>query len=257
MKPKRIEIIWFSPVYHTRQLALALGESFGDFPTRHHDITVKATVGLQLGAEDLAIIAIPVYAGRVPPLAASRISQIQAKGTPAVLLASYGNRAYDDALADLKQIAVASGFLPLAAAACVARHTIGLIFGEGRPNATDLAELDAFGKKLLQKLSETDQLTQVSVPGATPGDGAKVFPLPQKVNENCVNCGHCWEMCPAGAITPHQPARVDTKLCICCMRCVAICPESARIPDPAFINGIRQKLTPLCADPKRNEFFGG
>lgn len=254
----KIQIFWFSPVYHTRQLAIALGESIAsqqeNVQVNSYDLTAQNWDGAETGGDDLAILAIPVYAGRVPPLAKERLLKIKGNGAYCVLLASYGNRAYDNALQELKQIAQLAGFKPIAAAACIARHTIGLIFAEGRPNTQDLAQIKEFGQRIVNR-SESE-IALVEVPGEIGDKPAPVFPLPQTVTENCVFCGHCWQQCPAGAITQGTPTEIDKTKCICCMRCVAICPEGARAPDAAFIAGIRSKLAPLCNTPKANEFFG-
>lgn len=258
MPPHSIHVFWFSPVYHTRLLALELGKALAEhlnhIPLATHSLT-RSGEKVTLGPDDLAILASPVYAGRIPPLALAHFAQIGSHHSKAVLLSSYGNRAYDDALVDLVQLAHKLDMEPIAAAACIARHTIGLIYAEGRPNADDLAEVREFAQKIARKLSE-DIADRLEVPGNIPTKPAVVFPLPQTVNPNCVLCGHCWEQCPAQAIAPGHPASVNKQLCICCMRCVAICPEQARIPDHSFISGIRQKLEPLCSQPRKNEFFG-
>lgn len=264
-----IHAFWFSPVYHTRLVALTLGEALRDELTAHPiflehsqsrekaslhtwDITNHQATP-SLNRADFAILAIPVYAGRVPPLAADRLRKIRGNTARAILVATYGNRAYDNALVELAALAKEIDFVPVAAAACIARHTIAGIYAEGRPNGADLADLRAFAKRF----AEIQPRTMPPVPGEVPAEPARVFPLPQTVNENCVLCGHCWEECPARAIEPNAPASVNKSLCICCMRCVAICPENARVPDPAFIGGIRQKIAEPCAIPKSNEFFMG
>lgn len=55
--------------------------------------------------EDVAIIAVPSYSGRVPAPAARRVAAIQAGGAKAVLVCVYGNRAYEDTLVELSDIA--------------------------------------------------------------------------------------------------------------------------------------------------------
>lgn len=262
MDVKKINLIWFSPLYHTRELTLALGSviarALGSPAIIQHDITGAPWEPGNLVFEegDVAIIAIPVYAGRVPPLAFERISLFSGNGAPAIILGSYGNRAYDNALKELSELASARGFVPFAAAACIARHTIAKLYGEGRPNANDLEELAAFGRRCASMLEKNQELHATDVPGKIPAGPAPVFPLPQSVDDNCVLCGHCWKMCPASAITPERPQVVDAKRCICCMRCVSICPEGARHASLDFIQGIVRKLAPLCAEPKKNEFFG-
>lgn len=45
----------------------------------------------------------------------------------------------------------------------------------------------------------------------------------------CVQCGHCVDLCPAGALSRTEAGRVawDESLCIDCDRCVAACPHGA------------------------------
>ena len=49
----------------------------------------------------LAVLAVPVYGGRVPEPALERIRACRGNGTPAVLAAVYGNREFEDALLEL------------------------------------------------------------------------------------------------------------------------------------------------------------
>ena len=46
-------------------------------------------------ASALAIIVVPVYGGRVAPLAMERLQYIRGVDTPTVLVVVYGNRAYE------------------------------------------------------------------------------------------------------------------------------------------------------------------
>jgi len=45
--------------------------------------------------------------------------------------------------------------------------------------------------------------------------------------DTCVGCGTCQEVCPAGAISVKEIARVDLKRCIGCGCCVERCPMGA------------------------------
>ncbi len=52
-------------------------------------------------------------------------------------------------------------------------------------------------------------------------------------------------------------ARIVAKeKCICCMRCVNVCPVRARHPAPAFISAVSERIGPLCKEAKQNEYFG-
>ena len=48
----------------------------------------------------------PVYAGRVPALAVERLKDIKTSGVKCVIVAVYGNRAYEDALVEMQDVAV-------------------------------------------------------------------------------------------------------------------------------------------------------
>lgn len=59
--------------------------------------------------EDLAVIAMPVFAGRVPAMAVDRLQRVNAHGAKCVVVVVFGNRAYDDALLELQDVATAMG----------------------------------------------------------------------------------------------------------------------------------------------------
>ena len=52
----------------------------------------------------------------------------------AVLVCVYGNRAYEDTLIELKDVADKAGFVPAAAVATIAEHSIMHKFAAGRPD---------------------------------------------------------------------------------------------------------------------------
>lgn len=79
---------------------------------------------MDIGRDDIAFLAVPCYGRRVPALAAQRIAQINGNGAKAVLVCSYGNRAYEDCLVELQDVAEAAGFRAVAAVAAVSEHSI-------------------------------------------------------------------------------------------------------------------------------------
>ena len=54
----------------------------------------------------MVVISMPVYAGRVPALAVERLKGIKTSGVKCVIVAVYGNRAYEDALVEMQDVAV-------------------------------------------------------------------------------------------------------------------------------------------------------
>ena len=63
---------------------------------------------MDFGPDDLVLFGVPVYGGRIPSPAVQTLRRMQGSRTPAVLVAAYGNRAYDDALLELADIAAAN-----------------------------------------------------------------------------------------------------------------------------------------------------
>lgn len=92
---------------------------------------------MDFGPDDLVLFGVPVYGGRIPSPAVQTLRRMQGSRTPAVLVAAYGNREYDDALLELADIAAANGFIPFAAAALIAEHSIMHSVAAGRPDAQD------------------------------------------------------------------------------------------------------------------------
>ncbi len=261
MKTTALRLWYFSPVFHTRALVRGLGhalaERLGVAEAREQDATPWSAAGEEppaLAPSDLAVLGVPVYGGRVPAPALERLPR--AAGSPAVLLVSYGNRAFEDALLELGDAAVARGFRPVAAAACIAEHTIAGS-AAGRPDAADMAALGDFAGAVasLARQDFPGSPANLDIPGNRPYRRFSPSALPQQVDDACTRCGRCAEQCPTGAIAADEPARVDAGHCICCMRCVNICPARARRADAGFLAALSARLAPLCAGRRENAFF--
>lgn len=103
--------------------------------------------------EDVAVIAVPSYGGRVPSTATKRLGTMKGNGARAVLVCVYGNRAYEDTLVELADTARQAGFHVIAAVAAIAEHSIARCYAAGRPDAEDAKQLQAFAGKIQEKLS--------------------------------------------------------------------------------------------------------
>ena len=107
----------------------AIADGFKPEAVRHADLTLPDSIrseesGTKIRIDDgLTIIGVPVYAGRVAPVAADRIRRFKADGAPAVLVVLYGNREFEDALRELKDLAVEAGFRPIAGGAFIGEHS--------------------------------------------------------------------------------------------------------------------------------------
>lgn len=203
-------------------------------------------------AEDICLVAVPSFGGRVPATATERLRQMPGGGAKAILVAVYGNRAYEDTLVELQDILTEQGFHPRAAAAVVAEHSILREFAAGRPDAADAKELKAFSEQIKAHLEEDKPLT---LPGNRPYKTYGAIPMTPKAGADCNGCGACGAKCPVGAISMENPKEIDEKTCISCMACVAVCPQQARKVNPLLLAGAKLKLKKALEGRKENELF--
>lgn len=256
MEIKKASALYFSPTGGTKKIAERIAASACE-SYEHLDVTVRAPE-LSFGPDELVILAVPVYGGRVPWPFAERLSRVEANGTPAAVVAVYGNRAYEDALLELRTMAEGRGFKVMSAAAFIARHSIVPEFGEGRPDAADMRKIDEFAQRVRDRL---DYVSPESLPTAiVPGnreyrkyDGVPMHPSASRTK--CVRCGKCAAECPVGAIPASDPTKTDKDKCITCMRCVAVCPQFARSLGAVMLAGAKLSLKKACEERKEPEVF--
>lgn len=210
--------------------------------------------GIAFTPEDVCVVAVPSYGGRVPGIAVQRLSQLKGNGAKAVLVAVYGNREFEDTLVELEDTLDAAGFVCVAAVSAVAEHSILPQFASGRPDVQDVRELEGFADTILERLKE-DSLPELTVPGNRPYKPFKVFPMTPTANKTCISCGICAKSCPVGAISMDDPRKTDNNACISCMRCIRVCPQNARHVNKLLLAGAEQKLKKACSTRKGNALF--
>ena len=131
--------IHFSPTGGTRKVAdilcCALDGEFNEIDLCRN---IEQT---SLGEDDICLVSVPSYGGRVPVTAIERLKKISGNGAKAVLNCVYGNRSWEDTLTELQDTLEEQGFRCVAALATVAEHSIFRQFAAGRPDEKDKSEL--------------------------------------------------------------------------------------------------------------------
>ncbi len=247
--------IYFSPTGGTQKAVELLAKELSG-KIQRVDLTdsEKDFSEIFLSPADIAIIGAPSFTGRVPQPAVQRLLQIHGNAARAVILCTYGNRAYEDTLIELQDIAMKSGFRVISAIAAIAEHSIAHQIGAGRPDAKDYAQLAGFAQKIRAKLSAGD-VSAPSVPGNRPYQDANEAGLVPWPTDDCTNCGLCATKCPVQAIDRKDASIVDDAACISCMRCIAICPHKAREANSEIIAAVNAMLAKACPDRKEYELY--
>lgn len=230
-------IVYFSPTHTSQKVARAIGDGIGMGRRIETDLTCNTAASEVLIKDSLVIIAAPVYAGRVAPLAVERLKRLKGDNSVAILVAVYGNRDYEDALVELRDLAINQGFTPFAACAFIGEHSYsrkGMPIAEGRPDDADICAAMAFGKEALEKLVKARTLKDVYpfyVKGNVPyKEVGKPTPAAPITLDHCAICGECMALCPTKAIFVNDEGKIDTDKmkCIKCCACVKECPAEAR-----------------------------
>ena len=272
MEIKHVWGVYYSAVGSTEKLVKALAStlaeclnvpvSFKTFNTPEEREAVQT-----FEKTDLLVVGTPTYAGKIPnKLLPTFRSKMVGDGALAVALVSFGNRSYDNSLAELCSVLEQNGFCLVGGAACVAQHAMAKQLAAGRPDEKDFGGVRSFAQNLADKLQKAHGIqTGLRVPGDA--DAPYYVPLdehgqpanflkakPKTLLEKCVKCGDCVRVCPMGSIDPLDVSHV-TGICIKCQACIQTCTAHAKyFDDPAYLSHVAM-LTANYTSPKQYEFF--
>lgn len=252
-------LITFSPTHTSKQVGEAIVHGTSISSIIETDLTLKAVGELEIPENTLVVITVPVYAGKVAPLALERMKEIHTHGAPTVLVVVYGNRAYEKALTQLDTFVSERGFKVIAGGTFVGEHSYSSEknpVAVGRPDVDDLQFADTFGQKILMKINAAADVKELYGVDVTriqrphqpffsllrffyqvkklQKSGIPTPRIPVVDAELCTHCGHCVKHCPAEAILKGDECDTLKEKCIRCCACVKDCPEKARTFDTPF-----------------------
>lgn len=255
MNPNHLHSVVFSPCGGTSHVLRAVCGGTGA-TVIEHNITTPAmrNEAIAFTENDLVYIAFPVYGGLLPVNAQEVFQTLSGKNTPAVLVAVYGNRAWEGALVDMHQLVVERGFKPIAAAAAIAEHSIITEIAAHRPDAADTRLLAQFGRKSREHAASNPPMLPAPGKSRTRTQYPKGTAFIQCDETLCTGCGICVNNCPTAAIQPEAPQDTNPDACIVCTACVKYCPEKARAIIPPVLAMTREHLQ-HAHDRKEPEFF--
>ena len=255
MKLNDVKAVYFSPTGNSKKCALAAAEAIGRNITEI-DMTKIAAFDkeIEFGINDFVVFAAPVYGGRLFKEFAEKISKLKGNLAKCAVIVTYGNRDYDDALLEFKNLLIEQNFVPLGFAAIVGRHTYGTIQVK-RPDENDIELCHLLGKKVLEKIdSGVFDIPEVkgNIPYKNGGNGGSFYP---STNERCARCGACARLCPMDAISKDDYSVIDTEKCISCFRCIRRCLYGAKDMTTKDYREFAESFSERLKDAKESELF--
>lgn len=240
-----ISTIFFSPTGTSAKIAKTIANGLGETHKEYDLTSLKNRLqykALRFTSNDLVIISVPVYKGRIPDFLAEYFQHFKGNNAKAVFTVVYGNRAYEDALLELKNTFEAAGFIGISAGAFIGEHSYSERIANKRPDANDLNIAFEFGREIKSKLIEFDKINKsvLFVKGNFPyKESPPASPIVPETNDNCTDCSICADLCPMEAIDFVNFRDIDPDKCILCCSCIKNCPEDAKV----IINELIVNLT--------------
>jgi len=266
MEVKKVKLIYFSPTGTTQKVLESITKGITVEDVEHINLTLpeEAQQAIPPFSDELVIIGTPVYGGRLPVDAINRFKQIQASKTLAILIVVYGNREFEDALLELKNLAIELGFNPVAGGAFIGEHSFAtkdVPIANGRPDSLDIQKAMDFGARIKDKvtaLQSPDAQMDLEIPGRFPYEGGarSMAVSPVTKEDTCTVCGTCASVCPTAAISINGRVETKIELCIRCCACIKNCPTGARIWEDSMMKNIASWLNENCNTRKEPQIFG-
>lgn len=241
---KRVITFYFSPTGTTEKIVMEIANNLAEKEScciLNHDFTLPngRTEYPDFMEGDIVVAGVPVYAGRVPNVLLKYLSGLKGNGARAVAVVLYGNRDYDDALLELRDILNNAGFSVIGAAAFIGEHSFSYKLAKNRPDMTDLEMAADFANRLSLYVESAPKDLYISgnpdykeyyKPMDEDGNTVDIRKVTPKTKDTCIDCKICARVCPVGSI-PEDNVKILTGICIKCGACIKKCPVQAKYFD--------------------------
>jgi NAD-dependent dihydropyrimidine dehydrogenase PreA subunit/flavodoxin len=269
---KKINTIYFSATGTTEKVVTGIANKIsetigGETTVKNIDFTLPDVRkdAVSFTEDDVVIVGVPVIAGRVPNILLKYLNTITGNGALAIAVVLYGNRNYDDALIELKDILELNGFKVIAGGAFIGEHSFSNILAQNRPDEKDMAIVSDFAGQIYNKITTQDEFQTVVVKGNKPyrdyykpkdknGNLVDFRKITPKVNSNCNDCKICVSVCPMGSIDAEDVSKLNGP-CIKCGACIKKCPLEAMYFDDENFLKHKHELEIEFADRREPELF--
>lgn len=264
--------MYFSPTGTTKKIIFETADQISkklkvnSFKTIDFTLPAIRKNQLSFTKEDLVVIGVPVYAGRVPNVLLKFLNSFSGDKTLCAAVVLYGNRNYDDALIELRDILDSRGFIVIGAGAFIGQHSFSKTLGKDRPDELDMIIVEKFADKIFNKINQQNNFQSIDVKGNRPYrpyyvvknekneplyDFRKITP---KTNDNCTDCKICVNLCPMGSID-YDDVSLINGICIKCCSCIKNCPFEAKYFDDFDFIMHKEDLEQTYKEKKEPEFF--
>jgi len=269
---KTINAMYFSATDTTKKVVSEIAKNvseniYGEIAINTIDFTLPAAriKPVSFSEEDVVIIGVPVYAGRVPNVLLKFLNSMTGNGALAIPVVVYGNRNYDDALIELQDILELNGFKVIAGGAFIGEHSFSITLAKNRPDEQDMAIIGDFAKQIYTIITTQKEFQTLVVKGTRPyrkhyvpktkdGSPADIRKVTPKTNSNCIDCKLCVNVCPMGSIDAEDVSKLNG-ICIKCGACIKKCPTQAKYYDDQDYLRHKQELEIEFATRREPELF--
>lgn len=231
---KNLNVIYFSPTDGTKKIVKEIARGINlEYKDFNITLSQNRVDDLYFDENDIIVVGMPTYAGRFPKLLHNYMEKIKCNNSLCVLVATYGNRDYEDSLLELKDLFESKGCKTLAAATFVTEHSSTEKLATQRPDKEDLSIAYDFGLKIsskLENIKSIDEIETLNVPGNFPYviKNIPIMKITPQTKESCINCKICAKHCPTAAIDFNDCKTIDINRCIKCCSCIKRCPFNSK-----------------------------